>query len=221
MDAAGNLYGNTSQGARSTSSHCPYGCGSTFELSPSSSGWNLSLLHSYSDGFDGANPYGGLLLDASGNLYGATNTGGSQAYGCSNGYQQGCGVVFKISPASAASGSSTASTPSRATMDLGPTATWSWTARATCTAQPYRATVTETSSNWCTRPTNPSRAPHLARFGEMWGTRSVRERRVLSSRERHARPEDRYESKRQDAVDVCKQKAASINVVGYVPGSTR
>jgi uncharacterized repeat protein (TIGR03803 family) len=100
MDASGNLYGNADEGARATSSHCPYGCGSTFELSPSSSGWKLSLLHSYSNGLDGGNPYGGLLLDGSGNLYGATYTGGSQAYGCSNGYEQGCGVVFKISPAS-------------------------------------------------------------------------------------------------------------------------
>lgn len=99
MDGTGNIYGNAYAGARATSSHCPYGCGSTFKLAPSASGWNFSLLHSYSDGLDGANPYGGLLIDASGDLYGATNTGGSQAYGCSNGYEQGCGVVFKISPA--------------------------------------------------------------------------------------------------------------------------
>ena len=100
MDSSGNLFGNAYDGARSTSSHCPYGCGSTFELSPSSTGWKISLLRSFSDGFDGGNPNGGLMLDAKGNLYGATYQGGSQAYGCLNGYQQGCGVVFKFSPAS-------------------------------------------------------------------------------------------------------------------------
>ena len=100
MDASGNLYGNANNGARATSSHCPYGCGSTFELSPSSSGWKLSLLHSYSNSLDGSNPYGGLLLDAKGNLYGAANSGGSQSSYCSNGYGQGCGVIFKFSPAS-------------------------------------------------------------------------------------------------------------------------
>ncbi len=100
MDAAGNLYGNAGNGARATSSHCPYGCGSTFELSPSSSGWKFSLLHSYTNGYDGANPFGGLTIDATGNLYGTTYTGGSQSLSCQNGYQLGCGVVFKISPAS-------------------------------------------------------------------------------------------------------------------------
>jgi len=100
MDSSGNLFGNAYDGARSTSSHCPYGCGSTFELSPSSTGWKISLLRSFSDGFDGGNPNGGLMLDAKGNLYGATYQGGSQAYGCLNGYEQGCGVAFKLSPAS-------------------------------------------------------------------------------------------------------------------------
>src|SRR6202047_201203 len=43
---------------------------------------------------DGAGPAAGLIMDASGNLYGTTATGG--AY--SNGAVQGNGTVFKLTP---------------------------------------------------------------------------------------------------------------------------
>ena len=44
---------------------------------------------------DGINPNGGLVRDASGNLYGTTEFGGSYA-GC---VSFGCGIFFRISPA--------------------------------------------------------------------------------------------------------------------------
>src|SRR6201987_298917 len=43
---------------------------------------------------EGAAPYGGLIADNEGNLYGTTNAGGEQ--GCTGFY--GCGTVFRLSP---------------------------------------------------------------------------------------------------------------------------
>lgn len=49
------------------------------------------LLYSFQCGTDGSNPYGGLVRDASGNLYGTTYLGGSL----------GDGVVFRLAPSGA------------------------------------------------------------------------------------------------------------------------
>jgi uncharacterized repeat protein (TIGR03803 family) len=79
FDAAGNLYGTTFYGGI----HCAgsYGCGSVYELSATSSGaWTEKTLHVF-NGVDGSNPYGGLVLDAAGNLYGTTYAGGSNGDG--------------------------------------------------------------------------------------------------------------------------------------------
>ncbi len=45
------------------------------------------VIHAFQAGNDGANPYGGLISDSAGNVYGTTDAGGS---GC------GCGTVFKL-----------------------------------------------------------------------------------------------------------------------------
>lgn len=91
IDDAGNLYGvNASGGA--------HGLGNVFELSSTSGGWVLKDLHDF-DGADGAGnntndadgQIGGLILDASGNLYGVTGAGGSSTR-CTS----GCGVVFEL-----------------------------------------------------------------------------------------------------------------------------
>ncbi len=84
MDGNGNLYGTIYRGSSS-------GYGSVFKLTPSDGGWIYTSLHEFTGGDDGANPYAGLVLDSSGNLYGAAASGGSPA--CSAG---GCGVVFEI-----------------------------------------------------------------------------------------------------------------------------
>lgn len=49
------------------------------------------ILHSFRGGNGGANPYGGLIADNQGNLYGTAENGGS---GC----QGGCGVIFQLAP---------------------------------------------------------------------------------------------------------------------------
>jgi uncharacterized repeat protein (TIGR03803 family) len=80
-DAAGNLYGTAyDDGA--------YGNGSVFELSPSPDGWTFTDLHDFTGGSDGLCPYGNVVLDAQGNLYGTAGAGG----------QYGYGVVWEITP---------------------------------------------------------------------------------------------------------------------------
>jgi uncharacterized repeat protein (TIGR03803 family) len=97
FDAAGNLYGTALNGGNSID--CPArnenGCGVVFELSPSiGGGWRERVIHSFK-GPDGALPYGGVVLDSSGNLYGTTYEGGAGS--CSPVGGSGCGVVFKLS----------------------------------------------------------------------------------------------------------------------------
>jgi uncharacterized repeat protein (TIGR03803 family) len=90
---AGKFYGVTNEG---NIGNCGlYGCGTVFELSPSSGGtWTQTVLHVF-DGFDGAWPQAGLIVDSAGNLYGTTIYGGATyGTGCL-GY--GCGSVFKFS----------------------------------------------------------------------------------------------------------------------------
>jgi uncharacterized repeat protein (TIGR03803 family) len=98
FDHSGNLYGTTALGGASGTGCGGHGCGTAFELSPGSGGkWTETVLHSFMDnGTDGFTPWGSVVLDKSGNLYGTTNAGGSTTAGCGNG---GCGVVFEISPA--------------------------------------------------------------------------------------------------------------------------
>src|SRR5262245_7511136 len=63
LDAAGNLYGMTVQGG-------DFNGGTVFRLSPSATGWTHEVLHHFTGGEDGGQPYGGVTLDAEGNVYG-------------------------------------------------------------------------------------------------------------------------------------------------------
>jgi hypothetical protein len=49
-------------------------CGTIFELSPHGSSWVLTVLHEF-DGTDGGIPFGGLVADRFGNMYGANSIG--------------------------------------------------------------------------------------------------------------------------------------------------
>ena len=88
LDASGNLYGTTYNGGANTE-------GTVFELTPAAGGgWTETILNSFGKtGFDGYNPYAGLIFDAAGNLYGTTNYGGG---GRTN---SGGGTIFKLTPA--------------------------------------------------------------------------------------------------------------------------
>ena len=73
-DAAGNLYGTTQSGGA-------YGLGTIYKLTPAIGFWNRTILHTFTGSGDGANPLGGLAIDATGALYGASIQGGSFGYG--------------------------------------------------------------------------------------------------------------------------------------------
>ncbi len=83
MDAAGNLYGATDYGGASS-------VGTVFKLAPNGDGtYTESVLYTFHDGQDGGHPYGGVIVDSSGNLYGTT-TGHSGSFG----------TVYKLTPTS-------------------------------------------------------------------------------------------------------------------------
>ncbi|HEV2178616.1 MAG TPA: choice-of-anchor tandem repeat GloVer-containing protein [Terriglobia bacterium] len=85
-DSAGNLYGTTPNGGA-------HGSGAIFKVDPTGS---ETLFFSFpGDGSGGDAPAGGLVEDASGNLYGTTQLGGS--FGCQ--LTDSCGAVFQVSPA--------------------------------------------------------------------------------------------------------------------------
>ncbi len=85
MDSGGNLFGTTFGGGDAN------GDGTVFELAAGSN--TITTLASFSGGASGANPVGGLYLDANGNLFGTTYNGGDVADD-PNGY--GLGTIFKL-----------------------------------------------------------------------------------------------------------------------------
>jgi uncharacterized repeat protein (TIGR03803 family) len=56
----------------------------------------FQVIHNFTNGLDGGSPYVGLTIDAAGNLYGTTVSGGILTGDCS---PFGCGVVYKITHA--------------------------------------------------------------------------------------------------------------------------
>jgi uncharacterized repeat protein (TIGR03803 family) len=85
-DSAGSLYGATGSGG---STNCFDGCGTVFRLAPDGTETVLYAFCSKDASCpDGEYPYSPLILDSSGNLYGATPNGGAN----------GGGTVFKLAP---------------------------------------------------------------------------------------------------------------------------
>jgi uncharacterized repeat protein (TIGR03803 family) len=81
LDAAGNLYGTTEARGPTADS-----LGTVFKMTPGGVETVLYIFTGVPDGYD---PVAGLVLDASGNLYGTAEFGGVS----------GMGTVFKINPA--------------------------------------------------------------------------------------------------------------------------
>jgi uncharacterized repeat protein (TIGR03803 family) len=94
FDAAGNIYGTTTGGGNITQDCGSGGCGIAFELTKMCGGWTERILHRFGSGKDGFRPLGGLIFDASSNLYGATSGGGNST----NCDSVGCGTVFELMP---------------------------------------------------------------------------------------------------------------------------
>jgi len=77
LDASGNIYGTAAGGGIVTGACITqglHGCGVLFRLSKTGKD---TILHSFTDGADGATPAGNLITDANGNLFGCTSVGGS------------------------------------------------------------------------------------------------------------------------------------------------
>jgi uncharacterized repeat protein (TIGR03803 family) len=90
IDPAGNLYGSAFTGGA--------GYGTTYELSPSGSGWTFNTLYSFL-GFpanDGAGPTG-VYVASDGALIGETQAGGKRCRGLPQ--YDGCGTVYELTPA--------------------------------------------------------------------------------------------------------------------------
>jgi len=91
FDAAGAMYGTTSEGGVQSSSCVYRGCGIVYKLTPPVAGgqaWVERILHTFQGPPDGDYPVGRLAFDKSGAIYGATYYGGS-SYG---------GIVFQLVP---------------------------------------------------------------------------------------------------------------------------
>jgi uncharacterized repeat protein (TIGR03803 family) len=77
-DSSGNLYGTTKDGGTA-------GLGVVYKLDTAG---QETVLYNFTGGADGGVPYGGVIRDSAGNLYGTTYSGG----------KHGSGVVFKLKP---------------------------------------------------------------------------------------------------------------------------
>ena len=81
---SGVLYGTTAHGGSSC-------CGTVFSLAPPASpggDWTETVLHDFTGGSDGTDPYAGVAIGSGGVLYGTTYAGGSL----------GAGTVFALTP---------------------------------------------------------------------------------------------------------------------------
>lgn len=90
FDKLGNLYGTTENGGA-------YGLGTVFRLAPSGGTWKETILHSFGEGVDGANPLNGLTYDGNRTVYGTTYYGGTNQSCTYLGVKTSCGTAFEMS----------------------------------------------------------------------------------------------------------------------------
>jgi uncharacterized repeat protein (TIGR03803 family) len=100
-DEEGNLYGTTIMGG-DVSGVCPGfpapGCGVVFKVDATG---KETVLYTFTGGADGYAPYGDLLRDEAGDLYGAASNGGDVSGFCGDTVLNatgflGCGTIFKL-----------------------------------------------------------------------------------------------------------------------------
>jgi uncharacterized repeat protein (TIGR03803 family) len=95
LDGQGNLYGETFRGGGNGCSGS--GCGIVFKLSPTDgTSWRESILHRFAGLPDGENPFGQMVFDSSGDLFGTTLEGGAAC----EGFSSGCGIVYELARSS-------------------------------------------------------------------------------------------------------------------------
>ena len=83
LDHNGNLYGTAVTGG---SGNCEGGCGVVYKLSNTGGTWTQTVIHAFTGGDDGSGPGARVTVDAAGNIYGMTPTGG----------RYGLGTIYKI-----------------------------------------------------------------------------------------------------------------------------
>ena len=93
----GSMYGTTSANQIITQNNASQTVPEfAFQLTSSGA---LTELHQFTDGADGIDMPGGLLLGSDGNLYGATIHGGNTtAANCTHTAAPGCGTIFQLQP---------------------------------------------------------------------------------------------------------------------------
>jgi uncharacterized repeat protein (TIGR03803 family) len=92
-DSSGNLYGTTFIGQ----TNAGFGFGVVYKVDAAG---HAKVLHNFTGGADGGDPYGGVVLDSAGNLYGTAIEGGSANSGVVFEIDtSGEGVVFRVDPA--------------------------------------------------------------------------------------------------------------------------
>jgi uncharacterized repeat protein (TIGR03803 family) len=100
LGSNGSLYGTAHAGGRLDCGVPGFqytGCGVVFQLSPqlNKTPWTESVLYTFTGASDGANPWGKVTFDQSGNLYGTAEFGGNPTCVLTS---SGCGTVFKLAP---------------------------------------------------------------------------------------------------------------------------
>jgi uncharacterized repeat protein (TIGR03803 family) len=95
MDKSGNIFGTTLFGGNGLSQFgcAQFGCGTVFRLDTAG---KLHVLHKFI-GSDGTQPFGPLVQDPDGNLYGVSESGGDRSCPDPRFGNIGCGTVFKLS----------------------------------------------------------------------------------------------------------------------------
>lgn len=73
FDDSGTLYGTAVNGGN--------GWGLIYSLTPSDGGWTQNILYNVMNNGDGQYPWGGVIFDGTGNLYGVMTTGGPNGWG--------------------------------------------------------------------------------------------------------------------------------------------
>ena len=96
MDSTGTIYGTTENGG-DFNKNCPLGCGVVFQLFPMNGTWAYKVLYTF-HGAPHKSPYGNLVEDTSGNLYGLATVA-----------PYGGGDIFAISPPAGGGGAWTQS----------------------------------------------------------------------------------------------------------------
>jgi uncharacterized repeat protein (TIGR03803 family) len=80
LDKKGRIFGVTEEGGA-------HGAGTAFVLAPAANNaWKMTTIYAFKGAPDAASPYGGLIADSSGNLFGTTYYGG----------KSGAGTVFEL-----------------------------------------------------------------------------------------------------------------------------